>query len=163
MGFIFSPIVFLILFWLALSGHYTTLLLILGAASCFWVLMISRRMGINAHEGKPIHLVSWRIVPYWIWLIKEILLSTWAVSRMILSPGSSVRPQLAKIPANNMSDLSKVTYANSITLTPGTLTIEAEGDELEIHTLRADMLEPLKRGEMADRVRKIERGHNREQ
>ncbi len=156
MKFIFSPIVFLILFWLALSGHYTILVLSLGAVSCLWVQLISKRMDIIDHENVPVHLAPWRIVPYWIWLIKEILLSTWAVARMILSPRSSIDPKVIRLPVDGMTEMEKTIYANSITLTPGTLTIEVDQSELEIHTLRGDMLEPLIRGDMAKRVSQVE-------
>lgn len=153
MKFIFTPFLFLVLFWLALSGHYTTLLLVLGAASCIWIQLISKRMDIVDHEGYPIHLVPWRIALYLIWLIKEIIVSTWAVTRMILSPRRRVQPTVRRIPADGLSEMEKAIYANSITLTPGTLTIETDKDELEIHTLRGDMLESLERGDMAERIR----------
>lgn len=156
MKFLILPFCFLAVFWLTLSGHYTTLLLILGAVSCIWVLRISHRMKIVDDEDYPIHLSPWRIIFYWFWLIKEIMLSTWAVSKIILAPKSRISPKVVWLPADEMSDMQKVIYANSITLTPGTLTIEAENSRLEIHTLRGDMLEPLERGDMADRVRKLE-------
>ena len=156
MKFLILPFCFLAVFWLTLSGHYTTLLLMLGAVSCLWVLRISHRMKIVDDENYPIHLIPWRIISYWSWLIKEIMLSTWAVSKMILSPKSRISPKVVWLPADDMSDIQKVIYANSITLTPGTLTIEVENSRLEIHTLRGDMLEPLERGDMADRVRKLE-------
>ncbi len=153
-----SPIVPLALFWLALSGYYTALLLSLGVVSCIGVQLISKRMDIVNHEGHPIHLQPWRIVTYWVWLIKEIVLSTWSVSRMILAPKLTISPKVVRLPAHGMSDLQKVTYANSITLTPGTLTLDISQSELEIHSLRGKMLEPLERGEMADRVRKLSPG-----
>lgn len=155
MKFVFSPITFLILFWLALSGHYTTLLLVLGAISCIWVQLISKRMNIIDHENVPIHLAPWRIVPYWIWLLKEILLSTWAVAKMIVSPQSNISPKVIRLPVNGMTEMEKTIYANSITLTPGTLTIDVDQSELEVHTLRGDMLEPLVRGDMATRVKQM--------
>lgn len=160
MKYVFSPIVFLVLFWLALSGHYTILLLTLGAVSCVWVQLISKRMDIRDHEGYPIHLTPWRIILYWIWLLKEILVSTWAVSRMILSPRLSINPEVKQLPAEGMNEVEQTTYANSITLTPGTLTLNVENDELEIHTLRGDMLESLERGDMANRIRALEKKSN---
>ena len=156
MKFVLSPIVFLALFWLAMSGHYTILILGLGALSCYWIQLISKRMDIIDHEGVPVHLTPWRIVPYWIWLIKEIVLSTWAVSKMILSPNSSISPTVIQLPISGMDDMEKTIYANSITLTPGTLTLEVDKSNIEVHTLRSDMLESLERGDMADRVRRLE-------
>ena len=155
MKFILTPLIFLSLFWLALSGHYTGLLLSLGAASCIWVTLIARRMDVVDHEGHPVQNVSLRILPYYIWLGKEVILSSIAVARMILSSGARVNPEVIRLPVDGMSDMEKVIYANSITLTPGTLTIDVDGDWLEVHTVRGDLLEPLKRGVMADRVRRI--------
>ncbi len=156
MKFIYSPIVFLVVFWLALSGHYTALILILGAGSCIWVQLISKRMDIVDHDSVPIHLIPLRIFIYWVWLIKEILLSTWAVSKLILAPNINLNQKVVHLPADEMSDMEKTVYANSITLTPGTLTLEVENSKLEIHTLRGDMLEPLERGDMSNRVRLLE-------
>ncbi len=156
MKFLILPVTFLVLFWLALSGHYTGLLLTLGAVSCIWAALITRRMEIVDHEGYPIHLVPWRIITYWFWLSKEILVSTWAVSKMILAPEPKLHPKVALLPADEMSEMQQVIYANSITLTPGTLTLEVDDSGLEIHALRSEMLEMLERGDMANRVRPLE-------
>ena len=155
MKFIFLPLVFFSLFWLALSGHYTAIVLGLGAASCIWVALISKRMDIADHEGRPLQNISFRILAYYVWLGKEILVSSVILTRMILSPTVKLQPAVATLPTDDMNDLEKVIYANSITLTPGTLTIEVHDDALEVHTVRADLLEPLQRGVMADRIRRI--------
>lgn len=156
---ILALLLFLLLFWLALSGHYTGLLLSLGLASCVWVTLIARRMDVIDHAGRPIQKWSLRILTkhfiYLIWLGKEIVLSSIAVGRMILTNGGRVNPEVINLSVEGMDDMEKVIYANSITLTPGTLTVDVEGDWLKVHTVRGDLLEPLKRGDMADRVRRI--------
>ncbi len=156
---IIAILLFLLLFWLALSGHYTGLLLSLGFVSCLWVALIARRMDVIDHEGRPIHRWSLRILTthfiYLIWLGKEIVLSSIAVGRMILTNGGRVNPEVIDLSVEGMDDMEKVIYANSITLTPGTLTVDVEGDWLKVHTVRGDLLEPLKRGDMSDWVRKI--------
>ena len=68
----------------------------------------------------------------------------------------NISPKVKRIAAEEMNEMEKTIYANSITLTPGTLTLEVENDELEIHTLRGDMLESLERGDMANRIRVME-------
>ena len=155
MKYIFSPIVFLGIFWLLLSGHYTILLLCLGAASCIWVTRISRRMDVADHKGHPIHLVSPRIIPYYLWLGKEIVVSSFVVARMILSSNKKLSPAVARFPVDGMNDMEKVIYANSITLTPGTLTLEVSNSSISVHTIQEDMLESLEKGVMSSRVMSV--------
>ncbi len=162
---IIALLLFLLLFWLALSGHYNGLLLSLGFASCLWVALIARRMDVIDHKGHPVQKWSLRILityfVYLIWLGKEIVLSSIAVGKMILTNGARVNPEVVNLSVEGMDDMEKVIYANSITLTPGTLTVDIDGDWLKVHTVRGDLLEPLKRGDMADRVRKIYNRHGK--
>ena len=162
MKFTLILLVLLVLFWLALSGHYTGLLLALGAVSCVWVALIARRMGIVDHEGRPIQKVTPWIFIYYVWLAWAIVMSSLAVARMILFRNDQVQPAVVRLSAAGMSDLEKVIYANSITLTPGTLTIDVKGDWLTVHSLHRDLVEPLERGVMADRVRQIRLNGRRE-
>ena len=155
MKLILLPLMFLVVFWIALSGHYTFLLLSLGAISIALALFISTRMDKVDREGHPIGAFSWRIITYYLYLLKEILISNIAVTRMILSSRRSLRPNIYRLPAKNMSPMEKVTYANSITLTPGTLTLEVEEDWLEVHSLSPDLMMSLQEEEMADQVRTI--------
>jgi len=147
--------ILLYLFWLALSGHYTGLLLFLGALSVIWIAAIARRMDIADHEGRKLRIFSFSAVPYFSWLLVQILLSCVAVARMILSPIERLKPSVSTISAEGMTDIEKVTYANSITLTPGTLTLEVNEDSLEVHSVQSDLIESLESGSMSDRVRRL--------
>lgn len=147
-------------FWLALSGHYTKLLLILGIVSIALVVWISSRMNKVDNEGHPVDPLSWRIIPYVIWLTKEVVLSSLTVSKMILSPTLSLKQAVIRLPAHEMTNMQQVTYANSITLTPGTLTIDVSDDYLEVHTVHRDLLEPLVKEEMSSRIRAISNSEN---
>ena len=149
------PAVLTFLFWLALSGHYTVLITSFGVASVIFVTFICHRMNIADHEGHPVHLFGWRLFPYSIWLLKEIVVSSVAVSRIIWSPKPELYPDVGNVPAENLTDLEKVIYANSITLTPGTLTTHVGDDYLKVHTVRFDMLESLREGTMLGKVRSI--------
>ena len=146
------PLVFLAAFWLALSGHYTSLTISLGIASCAFVCFVALRMDIADHEGHPVHSVSWKLIPYTAWLIKEIVVSSVSVARIAFSPKLKLRPAIASLDVHEMSEVEKVIYANSITLTPGTLTLDVADDHLLVHTVRDDMLDSLQRGEMATKV-----------
>ena len=142
--------------WLLLSGHFAEpLLLGLGLASVVLTLVISHRMGVTDKEGHPVHLAIRGLI-YWPWLIKEIVLANIDVAKAILGLTDDVRPSVFKIKASQTSDLGKTIYANSITLTPGTVAIALEGDDLTIHALTPGAAAGLATGEMDRRASKLE-------
>jgi multicomponent Na+:H+ antiporter subunit E len=142
--------------WLLLSGHLSeSLLLALGLASVILVVITVRRMETLDHEGHPVHL-SRRVLVYWPWLIKEIVLANIDVGKAILRFRVPVAPTVFSVRASQRSELARVIYANSITLTPGTVTIAVDGDRLTIHALTPGAVEGLEGGEMDRRVREIE-------
>ena len=82
-------------------------------------------------------------------------MSSVIVARMILSPKIKLNPAVERLPSRRNERHGKVIYANSITLTPGTLTLEVSDSWLEVHTIRSDLLDSLRQGEMANRIRMI--------
>ncbi len=124
----------LFLLWLLLSGHFEPLLLSFGIGSCALVAYIAWRMDGVDRAGFAI-LLSVRLVPYVIWLVGEIFRANVRVARIILSPRLPISPIVVPFQAHQKTDLCKVIYANSITLTPGTITTGVEGDMLRIHAL----------------------------
>lgn len=143
-------------FWLLNSGHYTGLILILGLASIVLVLIISRKMDVVDHESQPIHLKP-KIFGYYLWLIKEIIQANITVVKHIWLGKDSISPTLEKITISQQTDMGKVIYANSITLTPGTVAIDLAGDEIIVHALLRKDIQSLKAGEMDRRVSMLER------
>jgi multicomponent Na+:H+ antiporter subunit E len=137
------------------SGHYTPLLLLFGVLSCGAVVTIARRMGIVDQEGVPVELPL-RALLYLPWLLWEIVKSNVDIARRILTPSLPVNPRLIKIKAGQRTDIGRVIYANSITLTPGTVTVGVEGDELTIHALTKEAADALETGEMNRRVTRLE-------
>ena len=127
-------------FWLALSGHYTPLLLGFGVASCVLVVYIALRMEVVDHEGMPLH-VTGRVLLYLPWLLKEILVANVEVAMVILHPKLPISPRMVVFHGSQKTDLGRAIYANSITLTPGTVTTGVEGQDFQIHALRAADLE----------------------
>lgn len=153
---VLSLAVVMSILWLLLSGYFTEpLLLGLGAFSVLVTVIISVRMGIVDREGHPIHLTI-RGLFYWPWLIKEIILANIDVAKAILGMTDDVKPSVFKIKASQLSDLGKTIYANSITLTPGTVAIALDDDEMTIHALTPGAAEGLATGEMDRRVAKVE-------
>ncbi|MGH6884847.1 MAG: Na+/H+ antiporter subunit E [Geminicoccales bacterium] len=142
--------------WLLLSGYFTEpLLLALGLASVLLVVVIVHRMEVLDPEGHPVHLGP-RALLYWPWLIKEILLANIDVGKAILGFRTPVEPTVFTVRASQRSELGRVIYANSITLTPGTVTIAVDDDRLTIHALTPGAVEGLEGGEMDRRVSRIE-------
>lgn len=147
---------FLVLFtlWLLLSGHYTPLLLALGVVSCLISVYIARRMDVVDREGHPVHL-SLRLFTYIPWLAWETLKSNIAVARLILNPRMPISPTVFKVRVSQTGDLGKVIYANSITLTPGTVSMSIDGDEILVHSITQEAEADLMSGEMDRRVTRM--------
>jgi multicomponent Na+:H+ antiporter subunit E len=145
----------LAIFWLVNSGHYTTLLLLIGAGSVAFVVYIAQRMDMVDHESQPIHLTM-KLPFYYLWLIKEVIKSNVKVVKQIWLGNSGISPTVATITTHQKTDMGQVIYANSITLTPGTVSIDMDGDQITVHALFADDIEALKAGEMDRRVCHLE-------
>jgi multicomponent Na+:H+ antiporter subunit E len=142
--------------WLLLSGHYEPLILAFGVASVAFVVLVARRKGLTDREGHPIDLLFGGL-RYWPWLLVEMAKSNLAVARCILHPRMPISPTVIKVPASQRTDLGRVVFANSITLTPGTVSIIVERDTVVVHALTADAARDLAEGgEMNRRVTRME-------
>jgi multicomponent Na+:H+ antiporter subunit E len=95
-------------------------------------------------------------VTYWPWLASQIALSALNVSRIILTPRLPISPVLIRVKMSQKSDVGKVTYANSITLTPGTISVDLEDDEILVHALTQKGATELAAGTMDRRVSRFE-------
>jgi multicomponent Na+:H+ antiporter subunit E len=145
----------LIAAWLLLSGYFTPFLLTLGAMSCAIVLAISLRMDVVDRESFPVHLTS-KVLTYWPWLLKEIWVAAVDVTKRVLSPSLPISPTIVDLEATQHSDLGRVIYANSITLTPGTYTIRIYENRILVHALSREGAESLAGGDMDRRVTAME-------
>jgi len=146
----------LAVFWLLNSGHNSTLILLLGTASIVLVLIIVRKMDVVDQESLPLYFPL-NIFSYYLWLIKKIIQANITVVKHIWLGKDSISPTLKKIKISQKTDVGKAIYANSITLTPGTLTIDLVGDEIIVHALLNQDVESLRAGEMDRRVSMLER------
>ena len=149
----------LVVLWLVLSGHFEPLLLALGGASCALVLFVALRMDRIDSEAIPLDLRAGPWLRYVGWLGVEIVKANLAVTRVLLDPRLPIRPSTFRVDAAQRSLLGHVSYANSITLTPGTVSIDlrsdVEGDTVEVHSLLPPDRESLL--EMDRRVAGLER------
>lgn len=142
---------FLFAIWLLLSGHYTPLLLVLGVASTLFIVAIALRVALVDREIHHVLLKPSALL-YWLWLGKEIIKSSVDVTRRILDPRLPISPKVIKVRAGQRTDLGRVTYANSITLVPGTVSMDVDGDTIIVHALTRESADDLERGEMNRRV-----------
>jgi len=142
-------------FWLLLSGLYTPFLLGAGLASSAAVAALAWRMELADREGHPVHLTLGALF-YWPWLVKEILKSGWAVARIIVDPRLPISPALVRLRPSQQSTVGLATHANSITLTPGTITVEAQRGEFLVHALTREAAAGLAAGEMDRRASRFE-------
>lgn len=153
-----STFLILFAFWLLLSGHYTAFLTIAGALCALGVVLFARRMDVVDHEGHPVHLAPRALLSYWPWLLKEIAVSAMQVSAIILHPRLPISPTLVRVRSTQKSDVGRTTFANSITLTPGTISVEVAEDEILVHALTRDGAASLADGEMNRRASDFEGG-----
>jgi multicomponent Na+:H+ antiporter subunit E len=146
---------FLFAIWVLLSGHYTPLMILFGVLSTLFVVFLATRADLIDRETQPV-LIKLSVLFYWVWLGREIIMSNIDVARRILSPGLPISPTVFTVRAGQKTDLGRVTYANSITLVPGTVTMDVDEDVFTVHALTREAAADLKRGEMNRRVCDVE-------
>ncbi|MGI9264958.1 MAG: Na+/H+ antiporter subunit E [Gammaproteobacteria bacterium] len=149
-----SLVLVLAAFWLLFSGHYDAKMLSMGGLSVVLTTWLARRMGVLDDDGHSIPLAI-SAFAYFPWLMWEIVKSNVDVARLILSPSRRVRPSVFTVTATQTSDVFRVIYANSITLTPGTLTMNVEGDQFEVHAIEEGFEEELRTNRMDRRVTRM--------
>lgn len=147
----------LLVLWLLLSGHYTTLLVALGVTSVCLVVWFAHRMRLIDREGVFIHLFP-GLVGYWIWMMKEMFVSNVQAARIVLSPSLPISPALIYYRTSQQTELGRVLFGNSVTLTPGTVTTDVEGEDLRIHALAWVFVDGVEEGVMDARVSRLEGG-----
>jgi len=147
----FSYGILLFVFWLLLSGYFEPLLLGLGLASVVLTVFLAKRMNVIDHESYPLHLSS-RFPAFFGYIFREIVNANIDVSKRILKPGGKISPQLVEIPVPQRTDLGRVIYANSITLTPGTVSVELTKDKVIVHALTREAAADLSAGSMAKTI-----------
>lgn len=135
---------------------YVPFLVTAGVGSAIAITLLARRMDVIDREGHPSRMAWFAIVSYWPWLIKEIILSGWTVTKLILHPRLPISPTLIEFVPSQKTDLGLVVHANSITLTPGTIAIEVEPGRMLVHALTRDGAGGLQNSEMDRRCSDLE-------
>lgn len=149
-----SLFLLLLVFWLVNSGHYTPLILGLGLASIILVVVVARRMNVVDEESLPLHLTR-ELPNYYLWLLKELAISNFQVVRTIWQFGKNLDPAMETIEITQNSDIGRVILANSISLTPGTITTAITVESITVHALDRSSIDALKTGDMGARIRRM--------
>ena len=143
--------------WLLMSGHYTMLIISFGVVSVGFCVWLSHAISAIDDEGLPTHLFA-RLPVYLVWLCGEIIKSNYATAKLIV--GGHSDPEIFYVTATQKTSAGLATYANSITLTPGTVTMDidelASKDQFLVHALHADFGDDVRSNDMDRRVTALE-------
>ena len=137
------------------SGHFSPVLITFGVFSAALVVLCANRLVIIDDESLPISLII-GLIKYFPWLLGQIILSGISVSLRILNPKLPINPSIIRVQVPYNHIVTKVTFANSITLTPGTVSLELTNDYVEVHALSETDSENLANGQMNKKVLEIE-------
>lgn len=143
--------VLLFALWLGLSGQINVMLVSVGLVSTLVILYIAYRMDKIDNEIYPAHLTI-LLLRFWLFLAREVIIANIDVIRRIFKPGKNISPQLFELPLTLEADVSRVIYANAITMTPGTVSANLDKKTITIHTLSIEAAEDLSSGRMASAV-----------
>ena len=140
--------------WLLMSGHYTPLITGLGAVSVGFATFMSWRLGGTDDEGLPLQMMRGAMPLYFIWLVKEIITSNITTAKIILK--NTPAPEFFTIKIKAKTPAGIALYANSITLTPGTVTVAIDDSNFRIHALDGAFADDIRSGAMDRRVAEME-------
>ncbi len=154
---------FLLGFWFLVSGRIDVTnpgdryLIGFGVAASAFVTYLAGRIKMLDEEGHPIHLMA-RLFFYVPWLFWEVVLANLDVAYRVWDPRAPIDPQLIVVPFQTQTGIGTVIYANSITVTPGTITIGVDmaKRQMLIHALTNKAAQGLLSGEMHERILKLE-------
>jgi multicomponent Na+:H+ antiporter subunit E len=138
-------------FWLLLSGHYDLFHLSLGLICSLLVAFVSHDLLIENISGSNRIRKTRRFISYVPWLIYQIVLANLHVAFLILKP-KTIDPRIVRFKTRLKSEFSMVTLGNSITLTPGTITMDIIDGEFVVHALSKKVADDLLSGEMERRI-----------
>ncbi len=155
MSFLITTIAMFI-FWILLSGEFTFILITSGVVASLIVAYLSHDIFVGKADLKTETGRVFKFIVYIPWLLWEIALANVEIAYLVLNPKPLVDPQIVRFKNDLKTDLGIVTLAHSITLTPGTVTVEANREEFVIHAIWQKSADGIIGGEMQRKVKKIE-------
>ncbi len=147
----------LLLFWVAVSGSLQWPQLVVGLAAAMFVTYFNRNLIISPDDRPPVRLqtIAW-LVGYFFKLIIDIVKANFQVAWLVLHPKMPIEPNLVELEVNIDRPASRVLLGNSITLTPGTLTVLADDDKYLVHALTLQSGEALQHWPLIERLKQME-------
>lgn len=149
--------------WIIFNGRITVETVLFGiAVSVLLFCFLCRFMDYGIKKELRVYMGLFRGISYIVLLVQEIFKANVSVMHLILTSKYEIEPVLVKFRTDLKSDTLRVVLANSITLTPGTITVTLEGDEYLVHCLDKDMAAGMEDSEFVGRLRAFERGGKEE-
>lgn len=145
----------LALLWAMLSGMPKALIIGLGVVSCALVTWIAVRMNNEDGYHAPLLPGLFGLIGYTLWLTKEIVVANLQVAKLVIAPKLSLHPAMITVDASELTELGQVIYANSITLTPGTVSLFIRDGRITVHSLIDDAADGLQEGAMLEKVKTL--------
>lgn len=153
--------------WLLLSGHFTLehpLVLVTGILSCLLITWLAWRMDINDQAWSPLKLNYFQLGLFQLGLLKDIILANIDVSlrilRYSLGNQAAISPTLKQLNTSQTENISRVIFANAITLTPGTVSLFVHRQSLQLHALSREAADDYDNGELDRKITALEvKGH----
>ena len=147
----------LILFWIILNGKITLEIFLLGMVFALAVYAFANKfLGLTWNREKKFWKYFFWGLQYLAVLMKEIIFANITVLKIVLKSKKKVHPVLVKFPAPLKSHLLQVILADSITLTPGTITVRLYEEKFEVHCLDESMAEGLNDSVFVKMLKKLE-------
>ena len=144
-------------FWVLLNGCWTLEIAMIGVVvSAALYAFIVKFMDYSPKKEWAIARRLPRIAGYFLYLVKEVFLSAWTVIKLVWSPKLEVEPEVATFHTQVRTLPGKVVLANSITMTPGTVTVDVRDDLFLIHCLDTSFDVGKEGFEMERRVMAVE-------
>lgn len=148
-------------FWIILNGRWTTEVALVGAVVSGLIYLLAWKfMDYSPRKEWAVAKRLPRVLQYLAFLVGEVFKSAWQVIQFIWSPKVEVQPVVNSFHTSLRTDAGKVVLANSITITPGTITVDIRGDQLLVHCLDESLDSGLEGSDMERRIMKIEGGHH---
>ncbi|PIE15868.1 MAG: hypothetical protein CSA68_05490 [Rhodobacterales bacterium] len=135
-----------------MSGIFTPFLIGLGLASALFALLVASKMAKKDGVRTELELAPIAFTKYILWLLVEIARANWAVTKLVLARDMKIRQHMFIVPISQRTDLGQVIFANSITLTPGTITVDVNGRDFMVHAVSYNDDDPEALADMDARV-----------
>lgn len=148
---------FLLLFWILLNGKFTLEIFLFGTVICCGVYaFLCRFMDFSVRKDLILAKSIGQLSVYLLVLVREIAIANWNVLKLVYSPRYEPEPELVHFKVDLKTGIGKVLLANSITLTPGTITVSITGDEYCVHCLDKSFAEGIESSVFVDMLHKLE-------